>query len=289
MKKIFSSLFVYAALSLFIFTGCQNINVVDGEYRTAPNVFASETEIMVSIPRINANTKSISVYRYLITGDLLPSNENDFGVNIGIFFQENAPAQGSYSFGDSYAKIGNKYCYRLRYYNSETDIVYSAWSKPIEIKTGLGIDYDLKLKDNSISYDSEEQTIVINSPIQWNDDSATKTETISSFDTTYYIAIKCYEAGFSARENIIGSILVKLTDDQANGEKMKVRTLIPENYLGNDIEIMGLVAILRKKVSDEEADKDKFERYTFTEPASVGYSDKIRCPVIAGPDAIDYL
>ena len=44
-----------------------------------------------------------------------------------------------------------------------------------------------------------------------------------------------------------------------------------------------------EKVSDEEADKDKFERYTFTEPASVGYSEKIRCPVIAGPDAIDYL
>lgn len=289
MKKIFSSLFICAALSLFIFTGCQNINVVDGEYRAAPNVSSSNAEIMVSIPKISANTKSISVYRYLVTGDLLPSNEKDSGVNIGMLFPENAPDAGSYSFGDSYAKVGKKYCYRIRYYNSESDIIYSAWSAPIEIKADYGIDYDLKLKDNSITYDAEEQTITIDSTIEWNDDSATQTKTVSKFDNTYYLAIRCYEAGFSAKENIIGSILVKLTDDQANGEKMKVRTLIPDNYLGNDIEIMGLVAILRKKVSDEEADKDKFFYYTFTEPASVGYSEKIRCPVIAGPDAIDYL
>jgi len=262
MKKNLLNLLSCAAVSLLFLTGC-NLEIVDDTYRTAPNVQVQVKSVVLAFPKISDNTKSITVYRFDGTTKGTPSN-TETGVNIGIIYPEAYGNEDAYSYVDAYGKTGNKYYYRVRYYTSETDYAYSKWSAEIEFKEGYGIDYDLRLRDNTITFNEKDKSLVLSSDITWNDKSLANSD-YKTFDTTFYIALTCTDA---STQDPIGTIIAPLTSAQAKQEIIPVRTIIPSNFYENDIKILGLLALRKEIVEEPKSDKKTSDTTTKAETNS---------------------
>lgn len=279
MKKLILTLFTSTLLFLSLFTGC-NVDIVDSNYDPAPNIKTSSKTVTIGFPKIANTTKAISIYRY-DAADGTPKN-TDTGTIIGVVYPQQFKGSEVYMFSDDYGETGKKYYYRVRYYNSKDEIIYTLWSKETEFKAGLGLSYTLGLADNTITYNTDDSNLKLGAAVDWNAASKTGSEK-SAFDTTYYLALSCNRKGTT---DVVGAILAPLLPEQASSvQSIPLRNIIPSEFFDNEISVVGLIAV-ETQINEE----GEVETYRYTLPSKLtGVSGKIICPSNIGPDVIDYL
>ncbi len=259
MKKSFY-FFAFSIFLIFSFTSCAP-NFIDSEYRKAPNVeYNSAGNITISVPKINSETKYITIYRFNASNEN-PSNSTN-GVPIGMINTQTY-TEDSYTFLDSYANNERSYCYRLKYYISEDNISFTNWSKKISITKDTqtyGLDYDLTYEKIDLKYDEVSNILTLDSIPTFT--SSASSEIKSSFEQNPYIALECYDGNTK-----IDSVLMPFSiyDDKT----LNVRNFVPEKFLSYEIRILGFVSIEHSKFIFDEDDKKIIRQYTFTEPSEV--------------------
>ena len=280
MKKSFY-LFAISICFIFSFTSC-NPNITDGEYRRAPNVEYNDAEnITISVPKINSDTKYITIYRFNATNEE-PSNKSE-GVPIGMI-NTKTYTEDSYTFSDSYANNERSYCYRLKYYISDDNISYTNWSEKISItntkKTQTyGLDYDLTYEKISLSYDEVANTLTLDSIPAFT--SSASSDITDLFEKTPYIAIECSDGN--------KKIDSKLMPFPVSGDKsLNIQNFIPENFLPYQIKILGFVSVKHTQVTTDKNKKEIIRQYTFTEPSEVTGNTILKISAYSENDGIPY-
>lgn len=275
MKKNSFRVLLCSALSLFILSSC-DVNLIDSEYREAPNVTLGTQTVAISIPKISNQTKYISIYR-ISSGSGAPSNKSE-GVNIGIIYPKYYSGD-AYTFEDAYAQNGSYYYYRVRYYTSDSDYAYTKWSKKIEIPATHCLDYTLGLENSTMEFNSDSCTLKFTggTKVEWTAAStgATPDLTASGEFEKFYIALRCEG---------VGSQLIPITDSQKDGtEEFNVRSMLPAEFFDRVVTVEGFVAV--KTISN---DKDDNIQLKFTEPSTVTVTGEIKVPAKSGIGGIDY-
>lgn len=259
MKKSFY-FFAFSIFLIFSFTSCEP-NFIDSKYRKAPNVeYNSAGNITISIPKINSETKYITIYRFNASSEE-PTNSSN-GIPIGMINTQTYSAD-SYTFLDSYANNERSYCYRLKYFISEDNVSYTNWSNKISITKDAqtyGLDYDLTYEPIDLKYDEVSNILTVNSIPSFT--SSAPAKIISSFEQTPYIAIECYD-GTSKIDSKLMPFLISAD------KTLNVRNFVPENFLSYEIKILGFVAIKHSQFIFDNDDKKISHQYTFTEPSEV--------------------
>lgn len=255
MKKNSIRLFLISILFIFSFSSC-DLTVTDGNYRNAPNVeYNGAGNINISIPKISSETKYITIYRFNASNET-PSN-TELGIPIGIIYPQKY-SEDAYTFTDSYANNARSYCYKLRYYTSDDNIIFTKWSDKIAITNGTstyGLDYDLTYNSVELTYDTTTETLTLDSALEF---SSSVDDTIKEkFETTPYIAIECSE----------GSRLMPFSTDTS----VSIRNFIPSEFYDTEITILGFVAIQNAQTKKDKEDDDEtlILQQVFTEPSEV--------------------
>lgn len=253
MKKNSISLFLISALFIFSFISC-DLTVTDGNYRNAPNVEYNDAgNINISISKISSETKYITIYRFNASNET-PSN-TELGIPIGIIYPQNY-SEDAYTFTDSYAYNKRSYCYKLRYYTSDDNIIFTKWSNKIAITNGTstyGLDYDLTYDSEKLTYDKTTETLTLASTLEFT--SSADTTITAKFETTPYIAIECSE----------GSRLMPFSTDIT----VYIRNFIPSEFYDTEITILGFVAVQNAQTKEDDDGETVILQQIFTEPSDV--------------------
>lgn len=280
MKKNLFRLFAGAALSLFIFSSCGMIDYDNGYSRTAVTVEPTTNGVSIGFPKINNSTKVISIHRYSTPLGVTPSNPTKIdpigteGDIIGLIYPDQYPNDEVYIFIDELSARPGKYCYRVRYTNSDDDYSYTKWSDPIDFSasSNMGLTYELILKDNTIDLDGA-YNLKLGAKTEWEDDVA------SNFKTDFskiYLALKC------SKEN--QAYLFPLNQGQADADvSIPLSTIIPLNWYDKEVTVQGLVAV--KTISGEKAPK----QHIFTVPAVLTGKTTFTYSSASQENNIDYL
>lgn len=271
MKKNSISLFLSSALFILSFISC-DLTVTDGNYRNAPNVeYNAAGNINISISKISSETKYITIYRFNASNGS-PSN-TDLGIPIGIIYPQNY-SEDAYTFTDSYANNERSYCYKLRYYTSDDNSIFTKWSNKIAITNGTstyGLDYDLTYDSVKLTYDKVTETLTLESALEFT--SSADTDITSKFETTPYIAIECSE----------GSRLMPFSTETP----ISIRNFIPSEFYDTEITILGFVAIQNSQTKKED-DETIILQQVFTEPSEISRDTTFTISSTSNIDEIIY-
>lgn len=262
MKKNFIKLFTVAALSLFIFTGC-NVDIDNSFYRTAVTVESRPNDIIIAFPKINT-TDSITIYR-INAETKQPKNPTkddpigDEGTIIGVVYPDQYPNEEVYIFTDAYSKVGGKYSYRVRYNNPDGEYSYTKWSDTVKTEDGMGLTYELGFNNTSnLIYDAPSKSLKLDSPILWNNDVA---DDIKDKFNMFHLALECAEEQ--------EAFLFPVTEEQFKAQiSIPLSTIIPLSWYDKQISVKGIVAVTEIKDAPTKENKNPKAKQQIFTPAT---------------------
>ncbi len=261
-KRIFYEFTISASLALVLITlivsSC-NFKFGDPSLLTEPTVDYSDSILTISIPRQSRSTSQINIYRQDVTKYKAANYDKAEILPIGVIFPSNLSSGGStYQFQDRMVCAKHLYRYSVRY-TEKKGKYYSEWSNVVTIAADA-IAYDSEADDDDltylsedayISYDSTDYTFELSGKI-------TAPSLINDFSTMYEPALLVKNDSTSQVFQLPASVANKIKNGDDSTVKFSIRNILSEQFLGTDIEILGILGQYKQYKASEDDSTSKF-------------------------------
>lgn len=281
MKKGTSFFYIFTAIFSILFFSCK-LEVKDTNLLTKPDIDVSTHQVTLMIPKINAQTPYINIYRQDVTSNI----DTKPVVNIGILFPSAFANDTSYAFIDDLVLEGSKYKYKVRYVDSD-GAYYSNWSNEITIDNTFANAYENTKKllyvlpsNTHFAYNTSEYTLTLNNEVTLPE--------ITNYSTNYTPMLIVNNGSKSEVYNIAANTLNIVTPATAI-QAIAIRDKLSEDFLDKNIKIEG---ILGQRIEYKDAGNTIIKTIHWTEPTAVkisGYSSNtILIPSTRGTSGFDH-